>query len=116
MKLLKLSVVSLGALLSLSVFASETTVYQCANGQRIEAAYPNTDTAIINYQSQLYLLKSAISASGARYTGEGMQWWTKGGEGNLATLLKNEKYASDKGEDCYALEPVKKELNNRPSK
>ncbi len=116
MKLFQSATVLLGTVLSLSVYASETIVYQCDDGQRIEAAYPDTDTAILNYQSQLYLLKSAISASGARYTGEGLQWWTKGGEGNIATLLKDEKYASDKGKNCYALQLVKQELQSTPSK
>ncbi|AZS52049.1 hypothetical protein DM558_15275 [Entomomonas moraniae] len=116
MKLTQSVAFILGTLVSVSAYASETIVYQCDDGQRIEAAYPDTNTAILNYQSQLYLLKVAISASGARYTGEGLQWWTKGGEGNIAPLLKDEKYASAKGKNCYALQPTAKELISSSSK
>lgn len=111
MKLAKLAIVSAGVLFSLSVYAAETTVYQCEDGQRFEAAYPDTNTAILNYQGQLYLLKSAISANGARYTGEGLQWWTTGNQGTLAPLAKDQNIASHIGKTCYALQLPKKETN-----
>ena len=80
---------------------TEVVKYLCADGQRIEAAYPDTDTAILNYRGNAYTLKTAISASGARYTGMGLQWWTKGmTHAVLAPLKDGEDIASAAGVQC----------------
>lgn len=97
---------------STSLYASETTIYQCDDGERFEVAYPNQESAILNYRGQLFLLKSAISASGARYTGEGLQWWTKGEEGSLSPLLKGEDYAKAVGKTCNPLK-LATTINNK---
>lgn len=56
------------------------------------------------YQGQLSLLKVAVSASGARYVGDGWQWWGKGlEEGNLAVMIEGEEFASDSGKLCKVI-------------
>ena len=48
-------------------------------------------------------LKIAISASGARYTGDGLQWWTKGvDQGQLSPLAPGEDIATAQGVNCKA--------------
>lgn len=61
-------------------------LYHCDSGQRIAAHYPDTERVHLLYQGQRYTLVIAISASGARYVGQGLQWWTKGQEGSLFAL------------------------------
>ena len=82
------------------------TAYVCEGGTRLTAAYPDSQTAIVDYRGHAYTLKLARSGSGARYTGFGLQWWTKGLEhGTLARLKPGEEVASDAGMACEA-EPV----------
>lgn len=115
MNMFKSIVLMLGLLCSVSGYASETAIYQCEDGERFEVAYPNDQMAILNYQGQLLLLNLAVSASGARYIGEGWQWWTKGETGNLAPLSKDEEYSQVAGKDCNPLKLVKKvtDLNTK---
>lgn len=82
------------------------TAYVCEGGTRLTAAYPDSQTAIVDYRGHAYTLKIVRSGSGARYTGFGLQWWTKGVEhGTLARLKPGEDIASDPGVACEA-EPV----------
>ncbi len=75
----------------------------CADGSVVEARYPTTDTAHIVYRNQSIEMRIAISASGARYTGDGWQWWTKGmQEGYLAPLKPGEDIASAPNMTCTA--------------
>jgi len=77
--------------------------YTCSNGQTVAAAYPDTNTAVISVHHATHTLHSAISGSGARYIGDGWQWWTKGmHEGMLAPLAPGETIASAPGIDCHA--------------
>lgn len=57
--------------------------YQCDSGNRIIATYPTTETAEIGYMQETILMQIAVSASGARYVGNGLVWWTKGQDGTL---------------------------------
>lgn len=67
-----------------------TSNYRCESGARIAAYYPNTDTAVIKYQGKSIALSNAVSASGARYVGAGLEWWTKGsGSGSSGMLLEH---------------------------
>ncbi|MFD1261617.1 MliC family protein [Entomomonas asaccharolytica] len=116
MKLFKSVAVTLGVLCCFTVYASETTIYQCEDGERFEAAYPDKDTAILNYGGELKLLKAVVSADGARYAGEDWQWWTKGDQGNLAPLKKGEDYAESVGKTCYMLKPAKVMTNQQTAK
>ena len=82
--------------------APSWTTYTCSDGQTVQAAYPDTNTARVKIKGQTHLLHVAISGSGARYTGEGWQWWTKGmRDGMLAPLAKGQTIA-DPGVSCHA--------------
>ena len=74
--------------------------YACGDGRTLEALYPERDTAQLKLAGNDYLLKIAISGSGARYVGDGLQWWTKGREGTLAALKAGERIAEDPGVTC----------------
>lgn len=79
------------------------TTYACADGRSVTAGYPDRDTAVLTIGDHSYSLKHATSADGARYTGFGLQWWTKGmSEGRLSTLKAGEDIASEPGVDCRA--------------
>jgi membrane-bound inhibitor of C-type lysozyme len=78
------------------------TRYVCADGQTVTAGYPDRETAVVAYRDHTYTLKLAHSADGARYTGYGLQWWTRGGHASLAELKGGEDAASGPGLDCEA--------------
>ena len=99
------------ALAALAIAACATTPatrdawinYTCTDGRSLQASYPDTDTAVIKLQGETHTLHIALSGSGARYTGEGLQWWTKGmHDGMLAPLASGESIASAPGTVCYA--------------
>lgn len=77
-----------------------TSVYECPDGRRITVVYDQT-SAELRIGERIYRLKTAISASGARYVGDGIQWWTKGpDEGRLSELKASEDVATDIGVTC----------------
>ena len=77
--------------------------YTCTDGRSLQASYPDSDTAVIKLQGETHTLHAALSGSGARYTGGGLQWWTKGmHEGMLAPLASGESIASTPGTACHA--------------
>lgn len=79
------------------------TRYACSDGQIVQAAYPDTNTALVKIKGETHTLHVAISGSGARYTGDGWQWWTKGmRDGMLAPLAAGESIASAQGTSCHA--------------
>lgn len=79
------------------------TRYACEDGSVVEAAYPDVDTARIVYKGRSIEMKLAVSASGARYTGGGWEWWTKGlKEGRLTPLPPGEEIAPPGGVACTA--------------
>jgi membrane-bound inhibitor of C-type lysozyme len=61
-----------------AVTSTATIHYLCESGIPARARYPGTDSAVIEYRGQIYRLQIAVSASGARYVGDGIEWWTKG--------------------------------------
>ena len=62
--------------------------YRCESGGSIMASYPTIDSVNIQYKGSRYHLKIAVSASGARYVGGKLEWWTKGsGRGAEASLF-----------------------------
>lgn len=85
------------------------TSYICTGGKPLEAGYPNPTSAVVIWQGRAYSLTQAIAASGARYTGFGLQWWTRGlTHGTISTLKAGEEIATDPGLECVAgeLAPV----------
>lgn len=82
---------------------AKLTSYACADGRTVRASYPDPDTAVVEIDGKSRNLKIAISASGARYTGDGYQWWTKGmSEAQLSPLAPGEDIASAPGVNCSA--------------
>ncbi|WP_419756359.1 MliC family protein [Brevundimonas sp.] len=49
--------------------------------------YADSDSAQLTYQNQTYALRSVQSASGARYVGAGMEWWTATRDGQESGTL-----------------------------
>lgn len=67
-------------------------VYTCDHGTEVRAAYPDLDTAVIEYKDVVHVLHNAVSADGARYVDERVEWWVKGAGSNAnATLFKHTK-------------------------
>lgn len=81
--------------------------YKCESGHAIAAAYnPEAQTAVIEYKDETHHLSIAVSASGARYIGDSLVWWTKGsGTGSSGTLyhLTPDFNTGDIIEECTAL-------------
>ncbi|GHA22799.1 MliC family protein [Oceanisphaera arctica] len=64
--------------------------YRCESGETMRVNYPSTDSARVQYQGREYTMKIAVSASGARYLGSELEWWTKGtGPGSEGSLLRH---------------------------
>jgi|GEM_PF-625995 len=62
--------------------------YQCESGARIQASYPANNVAVVRYQGETHQMAVTRSASGARYTSDQLEWWTKGsGAGSEGTLF-----------------------------
>ena len=61
--------------------------YACENGEAITVTYPDTATALLIYKGQSYTLRTVQSASGARYTGSGLEWWSATREGTESAML-----------------------------
>lgn len=74
--------------------------YVCDDGSIISVAYPDRESADLRIGAETHRLAIARSASGARYTGDGLQWWNKGDEGTLAELSPGEDVASGPGTHC----------------
>lgn len=61
--------------------------YACESGQTISVAYPDADTARLTYQGQVHDLRAVPAASGARYSGDGLEWWTATRDGQESATL-----------------------------
>lgn len=83
----------------------KVTLYACEDGQQIEAGYPDAQSAMIKVRGRPYPLKAAEAASGVRYVGYGLQWWTKGTEATLSELKAGEEIASGQGIRCWSGDP-----------
>lgn len=64
--------------------------YQCEGGGTIQVSYPSDSTAVVVYEGRTLQMTIAVSGSGSRYVGEGLEWWTKGsGPGSSGTLFRH---------------------------
>jgi membrane-bound inhibitor of C-type lysozyme len=80
-----------------------TASYRCANGERLRVSYRSQDAAMITYRGETHFLPLGRSASGARYAGDGWQWWIKGqAEGVLSRLPADVAVAPGDGVSCVA--------------
>ena len=77
---------------------ADATSYQCDSGNRIIVTYHKNDTATLSYLQKDYTMEMAMSASGVRYVGNGLVWWTKGQEGFL--FDDNKKDEGELIENC----------------
>lgn len=69
--------------------AAPPVSYACESGQSIAVAYPDASTAQLSYKGQTYVLRTAQSASGARFVGSGDEWWIASrGDTEAATLSR----------------------------
>ncbi|MEO8991709.1 MAG: MliC family protein [Nitrosospira sp.] len=65
--------------------------YHCKSGRTVNASFRPDTTAIVRYEGKTREMVVAISGSGARYVGGGLEWWTKGmGPGSPGTLFRHE--------------------------
>ncbi|MGE7197692.1 DUF4232 domain-containing protein [Brevundimonas naejangsanensis] len=63
--------------------------YACESGKTVVVAYPDAQTARVSYEGKDYALTSVVSGSGARYAGQGLEWWTASrGETESGTLSR----------------------------
>jgi membrane-bound inhibitor of C-type lysozyme len=82
-------------------------VYHCADGQTVRASYPSPDAAVVEYGGLSRTLKATTAASGARYVGNGLQWWTKGpAEGVISPLDNGQDAATAPGVNCARSQPA----------
>ncbi|NBW08394.1 MAG: DUF4232 domain-containing protein [Caulobacteraceae bacterium] len=61
--------------------------YACESGKTVVVQYPDTSTAQIGYNGQTYTLRTVQAASGARYAGSGVEWWTATRDGQETATL-----------------------------
>lgn len=61
--------------------------YACESGQTVTVQYPDTATASVVYKGQTFALRLVPSASGARYSGSGVEWWIAAREGAESATL-----------------------------
>ena len=76
------------------------TAYVCEDGRIVRALYPDARTAQVTLDGSVHRLTQAVSGSGARYVGEGLQWWIRGDEGMLASLKAGQEIADNPGVRC----------------
>lgn len=61
--------------------------YACESGQAVTVAYPDTMTAQLTWKGKAYALRAVPSASGARFTGSGLEWQSAAAAGQEAATL-----------------------------
>lgn len=61
--------------------------YACESGQSVAVAYPDTATAQLTWKGQTYALRAVQAASGARFTGSGLEWQTVTAAGQESATL-----------------------------
>ncbi|CAN5116624.1 hypothetical protein BH10PSE2_BH10PSE2_22950 [soil metagenome] len=61
--------------------------YACESGKTVTVRYPETATAQLAYLNQTYALRTVPAASGARYSGWGLEWLTVTQNGQESATL-----------------------------
>lgn len=65
--------------------------YECESGRTVHASYPSDSVAVVEYDDRTIRMTRAVSASGARYVGEDLEWWTRGtGPDSKGTLFRHD--------------------------
>lgn len=79
--------------------------YACAEGDTVVATYATRDEAVVVFRGDTARLRIAIAASGARYTGDGLEWWSRGlDEGRLSRLDTAGNATEPLATDCRRIE------------
>jgi membrane-bound inhibitor of C-type lysozyme len=60
--------------------------WHCANGTSFTIRYDDRDRAIVSANDHVYMLSPARAASGARYSGEAVEYWEHHGEATLTGI------------------------------
>ena len=81
--------------------------YRCANGERLRVDYRPDETAIIEYRGETKLLILAAAPSGARYVGDGRQWWLEGETGGVLNQLEPGQAMATGGGTVCRLAPAR---------
>lgn len=69
--------------------AVASVAWTCESGDTVAVGYPEPGAAQLNYKGKAYPMRSAQSASGARYIGSGLEWSTATRDGlEQATLSR----------------------------
>ncbi len=55
--------------------------YECESGKTVAVQYPDIRSAVVTYEGEVYQARAVEAASGARYSGGGIQWWTTSRDG-----------------------------------
>lgn len=71
--------------------------YACESGQSVTVAYPDTATAQLTWKDRTYVLRTVQAASGARFTGSGMEWQTATAAGQESASLSRLGPSQDVG-------------------
>ena len=61
--------------------------YLCETNRTVEAQYQSAEQATITYNGKTHQMNRTVSASGERYTSNGLEWWTKANKGMLSHQL-----------------------------
>ncbi len=78
----------------------QSFAYVCQDGRALQAVYPDAATARLTENGVTHILRAGRAASGVRYVGAGLQWWTKGEQARLSRLEPGEAVAEDPGVLC----------------
>lgn len=62
--------------------------YTCQSGQNIAVEYPAAAAARLIYKGETHVLQSLPAASGARYAGTALEWWTAVRNGEETAVLR----------------------------
>ncbi len=74
--------------------------YVCDDNSNVNTQILNADRIAVSFDGKVIPMTREVSASGARYIGEGYQWWTKGYDATLTKLDAGKAYAEPKGVKC----------------
>src|SRR5215207_9952058 len=77
------TLVGAAAFMVTSAISEGQAVYRCGSGVLLRVRFPSATTAILSLGSRTYRLKNTAAASGARYSGQGVEFWEHHGEATL---------------------------------
>lgn len=63
------------------VLTAAAVAYECESGETVAVQYPDIQSAVVTYEGDVYQTRSVEAATGARYSGSGIQWWTTSRDG-----------------------------------